>query len=104
MSGKILRRPRSERDVVGIAYHIAQRSLSAADRFLDAYDQTLKDLLALPYLGSPWETPQPKHADLRCWPVNGFPNHLIFYCVSSEGIEVVRVLHGSRDLDTMLGE
>jgi toxin ParE1/3/4 len=44
----------------------------------------------------------PRLADLRRWPVSGFPNHLIFYQPTEGGIEVVRVLHGARDLATML--
>jgi plasmid stabilization system protein ParE len=34
---------------------------------------------------------------IRVWPVAGFKNHLIFYRVLIDEIEVVRVIHGSRD-------
>jgi toxin ParE1/3/4 len=36
---------------------------------------------------------------LRVWPV---VNHLIFYRLSTDGIEVVRVVHGARDYIKLL--
>ena len=41
-------------------------------------------------------------AGLRSWPVPGFPKHLIFYRVDEDLVEVVRVLHGARDLAIVL--
>jgi len=38
---------------------------------------------------------------LRSLPVQGFEKHLVFYRPPKEGIEVVRVLHGARDLDLL---
>ena len=35
--------------------------------------------------------------------VAGFPNQLIFYRELESGIDVIRVLHGSRDIDAILG-
>jgi toxin ParE1/3/4 len=39
---------------------------------------------------------------LRIWRIDGFPNHLIFYRPIEGGIEIVRVLHGARDIDAVL--
>ena len=36
--------------------------------------------------------------------VKGFPSHLIFYVEHIDEIEVVRILHGARDLDAELGK
>lgn len=41
---------------------------------------------------------------LRSFRVKDFANHRIFYRPREQGIEVVRVLHGARDLDNALGE
>ncbi len=41
---------------------------------------------------------------LRSLPVHGFEKHLVFYRPTKEGIEVVRVLHGARDLGTILDD
>ncbi|MEH2142399.1 type II toxin-antitoxin system RelE/ParE family toxin [Nostoc sp.] len=35
---------------------------------------------------------------LRSFPVK---NYLIFYCPIDEGIEIVRILHGSQDIETI---
>jgi hypothetical protein len=37
--------------------------------------------------------------------VDGFPNHLVFYRETPEGIEVLHILHAARDLTSaLLGE
>ncbi len=41
--------------------------------------------------------------DLRKWPVHGFPNILIFYQIDGDYLDVVRVLHGSRDAESIFG-
>ncbi len=41
--------------------------------------------------------------ELRKWPVQGFPNILIFYRVDGNCLDVVRVLHGSRDVESIFG-
>jgi toxin ParE1/3/4 len=38
------------------------------------------------------------------WPVPGFRNHLIFYRVTGDAIEVLRVLHAARDVRKLLEE
>ena len=38
---------------------------------------------------------------LRRWRVRGFENFLIFYRPIDDGIEVLRVLHGQRDRETI---
>lgn len=39
---------------------------------------------------------------IRVWADPGFRNHLIFYRPLTDGIEVVRILHGARDWVTMI--
>ncbi|WP_396127361.1 type II toxin-antitoxin system RelE/ParE family toxin [Acidicapsa acidisoli] len=39
---------------------------------------------------------------IRRWPLKGFENWLIFYQPKHQGIEVVRVIHGSRDIEALL--
>jgi len=41
---------------------------------------------------------------LRRWPVPGFRNYLIFYRPTETGVNIVRVLHGSRDITAALQE
>lgn len=40
---------------------------------------------------------------MRMWHVTGFESYLIFYMVGENGVELIRVLHGARDLDSLFG-
>jgi hypothetical protein len=39
---------------------------------------------------------------LRIWRIDGFPNHLSFHRHIDGAIEIVRVLHGARDIGAVL--
>jgi len=39
---------------------------------------------------------------LRRWPVRGFENWLIFYQIKRHGVEIVHVIHGARDIESLL--
>jgi toxin ParE1/3/4 len=41
----------------------------------------------------------PEFESVRVWHVRGFRNYLIFYRPIDNGVEVVRVLHGARDIE-----
>lgn len=104
MPGIIVYLPQAEVDIEQIAQGIAIQRPRIADRFLNAVDRSLKRLRDLPYLGVPWETEATELQGMRLWVVAGFPNHLVFYRPTASGIEVIRVVHGSRDLDAVFGE
>jgi toxin ParE1/3/4 len=73
-----------------------------ADRFLVALERAYERLASMPYVGSPYRTTNPALRELRKWPVPKFPNHLIFYRAIPNGVEIIRVLHASRDLTRLL--
>jgi toxin ParE1/3/4 len=35
---------------------------------------------------------------IRRWPIPEFPKHLIFYRPTDDGVDILRVLHGARDV------
>ena len=39
---------------------------------------------------------------IRRMPIAGFPRHLIFYRAEEEEIRILRVVHGARDLESLL--
>jgi toxin ParE1/3/4 len=100
---RILRRKRAVEDAEEIADYIAQDNLEAAIRFLDNVESTLQQLFTAPGAGSPFESTHPELANLRFRRVKGFPLHVVFYIAHEEAIEVVRILHGARDLEGELG-
>jgi toxin ParE1/3/4 len=39
---------------------------------------------------------------VRRWPVKGFENWLIFYIPKRNGVEIVHIIHGARDIQGLL--
>jgi toxin ParE1/3/4 len=97
MNKAITKSPQAYRDLIDIASHIAEDSLEASDRFLQAAEATFRCLAETPEIGSLCPFKNPPAADIRVWPVRRFNSHLIFYRPESNGIYVVRVIHGARD-------
>jgi toxin ParE1/3/4 len=61
-------------------------------------------LLKQPRIGGPYDSGIPELAGPRRIPVNGFENYSIFYLAHSGGIDVIRVVHGARDIESLLKE
>ncbi len=101
MSGEVIRHPASTRDIDAIAVFIADCNAEAAFRFLEAIESTYRILAEMPEAGVAREYGNPELCGLRMFPVRDFPNHLIFYRPVAVGIEVLRVLHASRDIEAL---
>ncbi|MEH1999071.1 MAG: type II toxin-antitoxin system RelE/ParE family toxin [Nostoc sp.] len=91
----ILKRPLAETDLLDIWNFIANDSFEKADQFLLNIDSKLKILAENPSLGRQRDSLIP---NLRSFPVKSY---LIFYCPINQGIEVIRVLHGARDIQNL---
>ncbi|WP_425618010.1 type II toxin-antitoxin system RelE/ParE family toxin [Anatilimnocola sp. NA78] len=102
MANTTVIRPRARLDVVELASFIGEQSLQASDHFLDACHTTFGFLEESPGIGSFYVTSESRLTGLRVLRIKGFPNHLVFYFARPFGIEIVRVLHGARDLDLAL--
>ncbi len=95
--------PAAVRDLDDQARYLAQvAGIETAIRFQQSAERTFRDLARMPGLGEPRASAHPRLAGLRIRRVDGFPNHLAFYRPTTEGIEVVRILHGARDVDRIL--
>jgi toxin ParE1/3/4 len=68
------------------------RDLAAADRLVDQFDATLKFISSTPHMGRRVEE---LARNLRSFPVG---NHLIFYRPLEDGMQLIRLLHGARDI------
>ena len=97
-------RSAAEQDVAAHAEYLQSESLDAALRFLDAVDGAFSLLATMPDIGGLCKLSKPHYASLRVWPIPGFRKYLIFYRVTPDEVEVVRVLHGSRDLQVVFGD
>lgn len=95
---RLIKRAAAQGDLDAQATFIGEDSPHAAIRFLEAADQACALLASMPELGSVWETDNPEFAGMRVWPIRGFEKHLLFYRSLAEGLEVIRVLHASRNI------
>ena len=84
--------PRAEEDLEEIWNFVAERDVEAADRLIESITDRFDHLLVYP------EASRARHdllVNLRSFPVK---NYVIFYQPTNDGIEIFRVLHGSRDI------
>jgi toxin ParE1/3/4 len=102
---RIIRRPSADRDLVAVFRHYAREAgMRVADRFFAEAEATLDRLARMPGMGTRYEPDEPLYADLRYFPVSRFRKYLVFYFPLPDGIEVLRVLHGARDIAGILAE
>ena len=87
-----------EQDLPDIYSFIAERDPAAAERVLDAVDETFRQLARHPDCGMLYPTRNGKLQSLRMFPVRGFPNYLVFYRVGVASIRILYVTHGARHL------
>lgn len=92
---QVTRRPLAETDIVEIWNYIADDSVAAADRWVDRLDEQFRVLAMQPAMGRARDELAP---GVRSLP---FGRYVIFYVPLDDGIDVVRVLHGARDIDAV---
>lgn len=93
----------AERDLEEAGEYIRRNSPQSALRFLRAARATMERLLSMPETGGLYESDVLDLTGVRVFPVSRFRNYLIFYRPTENGLEVLRVLHGPRDIDRILG-
>ncbi|NEV63083.1 type II toxin-antitoxin system RelE/ParE family toxin [Thiorhodococcus minor] len=92
----IKRTAQAEEDLIDIWLYIAPGDRRAADRILDDIEEKLMLLRDQPSLGPARPDIAP---GLRYFPMR---RYLILYREITDGIEVVRVVHGARDVLALL--
>ncbi len=95
--------PLADRDLDDHVQYLREREPAAALRFIDAVFDTFETLSENPEIGAPRPFDSPALAGLRLWPVPGFERWFVFYIPADTTVQIVRVLHGARDLPTILG-
>ena len=92
---KVLRKPQAEADLIEIWTYIAQDSPAGADRLLDEIDEKSRTLAQQPFIGKARDE---LGAKIRSFPIG---NYVLFYQPIEDGIEIIRVLHGARDIEAL---
>ena len=89
----LLKRPLAELDLLNIWDYIADDSPDRVDDFLDRVESKLMTLGQNSGLG---RKRSELLLDLRSFPID---NYVVFYQQIDGGIDVIRLLHGSRDIE-----
>ncbi len=80
------------------ADYIARTSLNASDRFLKATQEAFRKIATMPGIGSPRDFNNPALQGLRVFFVPRFSKIGIYSLTTETTTEIVRVLHGARDI------
>ncbi|MCW9679900.1 type II toxin-antitoxin system RelE/ParE family toxin [Dolichospermum planctonicum UHCC 0167] len=85
-------------DLNEIAEYFSQKNLKAGEKFFQEFNSKCKQLVSFPNSGKSYSEINP---DLRGLPLEGY---IIFYRVLDDGIEILRVVSGRRDLPSMFDD
>ncbi len=90
--------PLAEEDIGGIWDYIADDNLDAADRVLKSLESAMARLAKNPALGH-WreELADKRHRFFLVY------TYLIVYRAETDPLQIIRVLHAARDVQTLLG-
>ena len=94
--------PRADNDIDACFAWIAKDNPAAALRFLDAIELTCDAVSRMPGIGSPRYAEIPLVHGVRILAIKDFENYLLFYLEHEDCVDVIRVLHGARDLPEAL--
>lgn len=98
MSRRVAVLPRARLDLLEQADYLARDGGPAGERLYEAADATFMLLSRMPEMGVLRDFGNPILAGLRMVPVCDFDKHLVFYRIADDRVEILRVLHSSRDL------
>ena len=92
--GTVLFTPLARNDLQDIKDYIAQDNPKAAAQYMGILKQKCMMLAKTPTIGVCRE----EYCGLYKFPVS---NYLIFYRITDTGIQVIRILHGARDIQSI---
>jgi toxin ParE1/3/4 len=95
-------RPLAPRDAEeAAAYYAGEGGLDLELRFIAALESAFEHIARHPASGSPRYAALARLEGLRFHPLKGFP-HLVFYLDAGETLDILRILHGERDIPAWL--
>ena len=88
----------AKQELKEINRYIARLNSNAARRLINRIKQQCKLLADFPEMGQKCDELEP---DLRSFPVE---NYIIFYRLIDDGVQIVRVISGYRDLEVIFSQ
>ena len=92
----VVRTDQAETDVAEILEYLEERSPQAAELLAKAIDDRCSLLSQLPLMGRTREELAPGLRSVVVEP------YVLFYRVTATAVEILRILHGSRDIDAIM--
>jgi toxin ParE1/3/4 len=89
--------PAVQQDIYECAEYFESRDSSAADRFREAIQKTVAMLCGNPELGERFRNDLT--GTIRRRGILNFTNYLIFYRRKDTNLQVLRIIHGARDIE-----
>jgi toxin ParE1/3/4 len=89
---QVVRSERAQQDLEGILDFLDSQSTQAADRFAVKFEQSCELHAAHPQIGAGATEYAPNLRHFTVW------NYAIFYRPLEDGIELIRIIHGARDI------
>jgi toxin ParE1/3/4 len=103
MRWRVRQRRRARQDVLELVTRIAVDNPKAAAAFYAAYERVVTTtLVEMPDIGWRYRSTETALQEVRAVSVGRFRNYLLFYRRRDDEVEVLRVLHGARDLRSIL--
>jgi toxin ParE1/3/4 len=94
----VRRSPQAEADLDAILDDLNQKSPSAADRYAAAFEEKGQALARFPELGRSRPEIAPTLRSTLVTP------YVIFYRIEGDTVQILRILHGMRDLQSIMRE
>jgi len=83
-------------------YYLEQASPQVALRFRERVKSTVSALGQNPCIAPIFPAGDPDLVEVRSWPVAGFDVIRLYFMLTSEAMVIIRVLHGKRNVRTIL--
>jgi toxin ParE1/3/4 len=99
----VSRRTRFLADMWEVVEYLGADDPDVALRFVDRVEATVAGLERMPGIGDAAPFADPRYAGIRRTTVRNFRKYVVYYRERADGIELLRLLHGSRDIRTIFG-
>lgn len=90
--------PSASRDLDGIADYFLERNIEVGETLFREFNQKCFNLVKFPNMGRSYSHIRP---NLRGLPLDGY---IILYEVVDEDVEILRVVNGRQDLETLFAD
>ncbi len=86
------------KDLENIVDYFSSRNINAGEKFISQFEKKCQYLAQFPNMGRSYDDLKPSLRGLN------LGDYIIFYRIIDDGIEIVRVVSGYRDLDSLFSE